>query len=388
MAAKPFVEWTARQIPNPVWRLRFLQATAPRMKQPASPKRGKPAYLAALTAILFLFPVAVFNARPARGTHQASIMPPAPTSAPVQVKGNPETWLVETTKDAEAYSNGLRIDTRFAMSTRPRSFRVFPAARPEETRGEPRSQPAGIVFHTTESLQVPFEPGQNDVLKHISGSLLDYIRQRHAYNYLIDRFGRVYRLVVESDAADHAGHSVWRDEQWFYVNLNESFLGVSFETETLPGQVEAAISSAQLHSAAMLTEVLRSRYGIPAANCVTHAQVSVNPSNMQVGYHTDWASSFPFEQVGLPDNYNQPLPALSAFGFTYDSSFVNQAGGRMYRGVQLAEQLLEGQAAAAHLQLPAYRAALQKRYWRQVEIQNYPMMDSSTLPQSQHRIDP
>jgi hypothetical protein len=60
----------------------------------------------------------------------------------------------------------------------------------------------------------------------------------------------------------------------------------------------------------------------------------------------------------------------------------------MYRGVQLAEQLLQGQAAAAHLQLPAYRAALQKRYWRQLEIQNYPMMDSSILPQSQHRIDP
>jgi hypothetical protein len=107
---------------------------------------------------------------------------------------------------------------------------------------------------------------------------------------------------------------------------------------------------------------------------------------MQVGYHTDWASSFPFEQIGLPDNYNQPLPALSAFGFTYDSSFVSQAGGRMYRGVQLAEQLLEGQAAAAHLELPAYRAALQKRYWRQVEIQNYPMMDSSILLESQHHL--
>jgi hypothetical protein len=91
---------------------------------------------------------------------------------------------------------------------------------------------------------------------------------------------------------------------------------------------------------------------------------------MQVGYHTDWASSFPFEQVGLPDNYNQALPALSAFGFTYDSEFVSQAGGRMYRGVQLAEQLLEGQAAAAHLELPAYRAALQKRYWREVNVQN------------------
>ncbi|HXB69653.1 MAG TPA: peptidoglycan recognition family protein [Candidatus Acidoferrales bacterium] len=373
METKPLVEWTARQIRDPLLRLRFLQATAPRIVRPARPKPYQRAYLAAATAILF--PVVVFFAQPARGSHQtnrnqADMVLPAPTAAPVRVPANPEIWLVETTEDAEAYSNGLRVETRFAVATRPRSFRAFPVAHPEDTLGEPRSQPAGIVFHTTESVQAPFEPRQNTVLKQISESLLDYVRRRRAYNFLIDRFGRVYRVVVESDAADHAGHSVWRDEQWFYVNLNESFLGVSFETETLPGQVEAAISPAQLHSAAMLTEMLRSRYGIPAANCVTHAQVSVNPSNMRIGYHTDWASSFPFEQVGLPDNYDQPLPALLAFGFAYDSSFVSQTGGRMYRGVQLAEHLLQAQAAAAHLQLPAYRQTLQKRYWLQVNIRN------------------
>jgi len=370
------VEWTARQIRDPVLRLRFLRATAPRVEQPASHKPYKRLYLAAIAAILVS--AFLFFARPARGSHPANVAVTAPTPTLVPVKGNPEIWLVETTKDAETYSNGLRIDSRFAVHNRPRSFRAFPVAHPEETRGEPRSQPAGIVFHTTESLQAPFEPGQNTVLKRISESLLDYIRRKRAYNFLIDRFGRVYRVVVESDAADHAGYSVWRDEQWFYVNLNESFLGISFETETHPGQVEAAISPAQLHSATMLTEMLRSRYGIPAGNCVTHAQVSVNPSNMQAGYHTDWASSFPFEQVGLPDNYSQPLPALSAFGFAFDSSFVRRTGGRMYRGVLLAEELLQDQAAAAHLQLPAYRHALQKRYWRQLSSQNNTFQEART----------
>ena len=387
MTIRPLVEWRARKIRDPVLRLRFLRSKAPRTIRRGRLKPSKRVYLTAITAILAA--AVVFFDQPARGSHQANMvlsappqataLPPAsaPSSATVSssasapVKGSPEIWLVETTDAAETYSNGLRVETRFAVGSRPRSYRAFPVAHPEETRGEPRSQPAGIVFHTTESLQAPFEPRQNAVLKQISESLLEYVRRRRAYNFLIDRFGRVYRVVVESDAADHAGHSVWRDEQWFYVNLNESFLGVSFETETLPGQVEAAISPAQLHSAAMLTEMLRSRYGIPAANCVTHAQVSVNPYNMQVGYHTDWASGFPFEQVGLPDNYGQPLPALLAFGFTYDASFVSRTGGRMYRGVQRAGQLLEDRAAAAQLQLPAYREALQKRYWRQVNIQNY-----------------
>jgi hypothetical protein len=379
METKSFIEFTARQIRDPVKRLRFLQATAPRIIQRDLPKRYKWLCLAAVAAILVLG--VVLFAWPARGSRKANLVlsPPSPalvsSTVSVPVKDNTDIWLVETTETAETYSNGLRVETRFAVGNRPRSFRVFSTAHPEGSLGERRSQPAGIVFHTTESLQAPFEPRQNAVLKQISESLLDYVRRRRAYNFLIDRFGRVYRVVVESDAADHAGHSVWRDEHWFYVNLNESFLGITFETETQPGQVKAAISPAQLHSAAMLTEMLRSRYAIPAANCVTHAQVSVNPSNMRIGYHTDWASGFPFEQVGLPDNYGQPLPALLAFGFAYDSSFVRQTGGRLYRGIQLADQLLEDRAAAAQLQLPAYREGLQRLYWHQVNIQNHPAIN-------------
>ena len=63
------------------------------------------------------------------------------------------------------------------------------------------------------------------MLKRLGESLLEYVRRKHAYHYLIDRFGRVYRVVAESDTANHAGYSVWADDEWFYVNLNESFLG-------------------------------------------------------------------------------------------------------------------------------------------------------------------
>lgn len=288
-------------------------------------------------------------------------MPLRPTA--VRLGQSPKIWRVEGTDDFETYSNGLRIDNRFSISNRARSYLVYSATRPEDIRGERRTVPAGIVFHTTESTQAPFEPGHNSALKRIGESLLTSVRLNRSYNFLIDRFGRVYRVVLETDAANHAGNSVWADSEWLYLGLNQSFLGVSFETETLPGQSEATVNPAQVRAAAMLTEMLRQRYGIPAGNCVTHAQVSVNVSNQLIGYHTDWASSFPFEQLGLPDNYAIPLPAVSVFGFEYDPVFVHQAGVRLCQGVRLAEQVLSDRAAAAHLPLPAYRNALQKKYW-------------------------
>jgi hypothetical protein len=124
------------------------------------------------------------------------------------------------------------------------------------------------------------------------------------------------------------------------------------------------VGSAQLRAAAALTEMLRSRYKIPGGNCVTHAQVSVNPSNMQVGYHTDWASSFPFDSLGLPDNYAVPSPAVALFGFGFDSSYGQHAGPRLAAAAEAAEGALAGRAEAGHLSVAAYRKALQKRFQR------------------------
>ena len=135
---------------------------------------------------------------------------------------------------------------------------------------------------------------------------------------------------------------------------------------TQPGQAEAAIEPAQMRAAAMLTEMLRSRYAIPAGNCVTHAQVSVNPSNMLAGYHTDWASSFPFQELGLPDNYARPLPALTTFGFDYDSRFLQEAGPRMAESVVLAGENLRLKAAESRTPVAAYRKLLRRRYWDKV----------------------
>jgi hypothetical protein len=112
----------------------------------------------------------------------------------------------------------------------------------------------------------------------------------------------------------------------------------------------------------MLTELLRGRYRIPVTNCVTHLQVSVNPDNMCVGYHTDWASGFPFEQVGLPDNYSLALPSVVAFGFVCDPAVREAAGPRLLRAIELAETAFEQRAAAAGMRLPAYRKTAQREY--------------------------
>jgi hypothetical protein len=367
---RPSVERIANCIRDPVARLRFLRTAAPLLSVPA-PLRWVQSirrFLACNRLARFVLLTAAGLAALASvvlmvtSTHAEAL--PAPRQpirpAPVAEAPPPNVWVVESSGPEETYSNGLRIDNRHVVAHYPRSYLVFPADHPGPAVR--RHDPAGIVFHTTESHQVPFEAGHNDALRRVGESLLEYVQRKFAYHFLIDRFGRVYRVVAESDAADHAGPSLWADGRWLYVNLNRSFLGVSFEARTEPGQSESGASPAQVRAAAMLTEMLRSRYGIPAANCVTHAQVSVNPANMQVGYHTDWASGFPFEQVGLPNNYAQALPAVWAFGFLASADFRAATGERMAEGVDRAEETVRAGAQAERSTLPAYRKRLQEGY--------------------------
>jgi len=355
---KPWVERSANRIDDPVARLKFLQANAPLATESWSPfwRFG----LAAVTLLAVLGSFFIIRASAHPKMVAAATRPKVIRDS--QTPASARVWLVDKSTDSETYSNGLRIDTRFESANHSRSYLVFPVGSLDDGSGVRRNQAAGIVFHTTESRQLPFEPSANGALKQIGESLIDFVRLRHAYHFLIDRFGRVYRIVPESDAANHAGYSVWSDDAWLYLNLNESFLGVSFEAQTEPGQVEPTVSPAQIHSAAMLTEMLRDRYHILSSNCVTHAQVSVNPENMRVGFHTDWASSFPFAQLGLPDNYARPLPAIAAFGFEYDATFLRWAGTRLYAGVELAEQELGRSAAVAGVTPEALRKTLQNRY--------------------------
>ena len=283
----------------------------------------------------------------------------------------PDVWLVETGRDSETYSNGLRIETALSVSNGERRWHALsPDAAPEQWR----SEPAGIVFHTTESHITPFESANNIRLRRVGRWLLDYVRVNCSYHYLIDRFGRVHRVVEEASPAAHAGWSVWADRRHIYCGLNDSFFGVAFESETLPGEsLPDHLTPAQLRAGRSLIEMLRSRYRIPAGNCVTHAQVSVNPATMRVGNHTDWAANFPFAALGLPDNYGLPLPAVFVFGLRYDCVYLAATGGKLWKSLRMSEELLRQQAMLDGVPLERYRTARQRLYRRSLPSKPQPI---------------
>jgi len=89
--------------------------------------------------------------------------------------------------------------------------------------------------------------------------------------------------------------------------------------------------------------------------------VSVNPRNLRVGYHSDWADGFPFAALGLPANYALPLASVALFGFEVDAPLRSTGVGEGMLAAQL-----EIQREARRLRRPEtdFRAGLRER-WRQ-----------------------
>jgi hypothetical protein len=188
------------------------------------------------------------------------------------------------------------------------------------------------------------------------------VSRNRLYHYLIDRFGRVYRVVEEQAKANHAGHSVWAADGRTYLNLNHAFFGVAFETRWDGGRA-LPITQAQLGSGRALTEYLRQRYGIAPEMCVTHGLTSVNPRTHRIGHHMDWARGFPFEAFGLPDQYRLPAPSVAAFGFGYDEEFLKVLS-EPWPGVRAAEAGLQDEASRRGTTLDEIRRERQGVYDR------------------------
>ena len=354
----PKLERHAQAISDPLERLRYLrQATGI-----AAPHPSQRRWILLVSVVLAVAVIPLHSTSNAnvRRPQDLNLRSPAPRPAGLDV---PNVWLVDKTNEFEVYSNGLRVETQLSVSNEPRWYLLVSHDQAAQS-GPRRSEPAGIVFHSTEGDQAPFQPNQNHALKRISKDLLLYVRRKRAYHYLIDRIGRVHRIVYESDAANHAGHSVWADSRWLYVNLNTSFLGVAFEANTRPDQ--PTVNQAQVHAAKVLTSMLRNKYNMPAENCVTHAQVSVNPSNMRIGWHTDLGNNFPFQDIGLPDNYAQPSPVLSVFGFEYDAAYLEHASSALWKGLALADERIREAAALRGMESAKYRTLLHRRYRNQL----------------------
>ena len=279
-----------------------------------------------------------------------------------------KVWLAEQGSGYEFYSNGARVLTEYETAGERRDFYRFEVERVArgEDDGERLTRPLGIVYHISEGDQLPFDNEYNASLQTQSKALLDYARGHRLYNYVIDRFGRVYRIVRDEEAANHAGNSAWSDGRDLYVNLNASFIGVCFEGQSQRGKAVGAdgINETQIYAARQLTAVLRSKYQIADANCVTHGLVSVNPSNKLMGYHTDWVAGFPFAAIGLTDKYETEIAAISRLGFNYDSAYLSAAGGRRWPGLDRADAALRDAARQAGASVEEKRRALQEVYER------------------------
>ena len=279
-----------------------------------------------------------------------------------------KVWLVEQGDGFERYSNGARVINSHEVENHARRYVAFkPGA--AETAGESQSSPVGIVYHTSESDLLPFVEGNSDSIENRSKNLLDYVKKNKSYNYIIDRFGQIYSVVRDGDTAYHAGNSVWSDGRVTYVGLNESFIGVCFETKANVGETGEQLTEAQVLAGRLLTQVLRSRYQLDDANCVTHGLVSVNPSNMRIAFHSDWAHGFPFEAMGLSDKYKVPPASVGELGFAYDDDVVEKIGGRLWPGVAAAEEEFERRAAQAHTRSDDLRKLMRSVYRERMVLQ-------------------
>jgi len=269
--------------------------------------------------------------------------PPAETVPPPLAGVAPaRTWRVDSGAGFELYSNGLRIDTTWAVAGEPRRYRAFTLG--EGMQAEVHDRPVGIVYHTSESDIWPLEESFNEKLRDSSQNLLRYLKRNHVYHYLIDRFGQVFRVVEEKDKANHAGMSVWSTGDLVYLNLNGPTIGVSFETRWEGGRA-LPITRAQFEAGRRLTDYLRDKWSIEADMCVTHGLTSVNSKKHLIGHHVDWARGFPFEAFSLPDQYRRACPAVDLFGFGYDERFLAVMG-EPWPGVGEAEARLDSAAQA------------------------------------------
>jgi hypothetical protein len=320
----------------------------PRSLRRPLPRRARRAANAAVLLVAAAAGLALAAYPRSRATPVAPPLAPAATTKAEALDPLPRgvaparIWMVDSGRGFELYSNGLRVDTTYAVAGEPRRYRVFDAAK--GMGAQVHDRPVGIVYHTSESDIWPLEESFNEQLRDSSQNLLHYLRKNRVYHYLIDRFGQVFRVVEETDKANHAGMSVWSSGSRVYLNLNGPTIGVSFETRWEGGRA-LPITRAQLEAGRRLTDYLRHKWSIEASLCVTHGLASVSSKKRLIGHHLDWARGFPFEAFGLPDHYRSVSPAVALFGFGYDERFLAVMG-EPWPGVIEAERQLGDEAAA------------------------------------------
>jgi hypothetical protein len=290
-----------------------------------------------------------------------------------------KVWLVEQTAEFERYSNGGRILTRYEAQNHPRYYLRYPRSVGKDAEGEPAvgQEPVGIIYHSSESDIVPFTADNTQSMQMITHDLIGFVRSRRSYNYLIDRFGETYRIVRDDQAAFHSGHSLWADEENVYVGLNESFIGICFESSSATGALDEQLTEAQIVAGRALTGILRSKYQIRDANCTTHGLVSVDPARGTIAHHHDWVRNFPFAAFSLSDKYKISPPSIAFYGFGTDAEVLAKLGGQIWAGAAAAEEEFKRRAAGEQIApeelrrrgIERYRAQMEKARFRREQAQ-------------------
>jgi N-acetyl-anhydromuramyl-L-alanine amidase AmpD len=274
-----------------------------------------------------------------------------------------KVWLSEKDGEIEKWSNSCRISTRYETGNHPRAYYTIP--RGLETNGDQVSNKiVGILYHTPENFNPEFNPENNRAIQNSSRGLIEDVRENKKYNYLINRIGEIYRIVRDDQVARHAGDSIWADEKNTYVLLNESFLGVCFESKFEgASSLDEILTKAQIISGRLLTEVLRSTYNIDDANCTTHGLVAVDPDTMLIARHHDWVHFFPFELMGLSDKYKIQPPNMADYGFTYNEDLLaKKLGNKLWEGAATAEKEFNRRATKERVSPDVLRSKLRNLY--------------------------
>src|SRR5215813_2307999 len=295
---------------------------------------------------------------------------PAPASSAMPsetvVVSKEKVWLFGKEGEYEKWSNGCNISTKYETENHPRAYFAIP--RGSGTDGnqfsEKSDQIVGILYHTPENYMYPFIPDNSKAIQQGSLGLIGLVRRDKKYNYLINRIGDIYRIVRDDQAAYHAGNSLWADAKNYYVILNESFIGVCFESKYDGAtSLEQILTEPQINSGRRLTEVLRAKYNIDDANCTTHGLTAVAPAEMLIARHHDWVHFFPFEAMGLSNKYKVQPPTMTDYGFTYnDEILAKKLGGKLWEGAQMAVEEFNRRAARAHINPDNLRLKLRDRY--------------------------
>jgi N-acetylmuramoyl-L-alanine amidase-like protein len=282
-----------------------------------------------------------------RGTASAIAPTPNPKNDIFKIKE--KIFFMETENGFEKWSNGCIISTKYETDNHPRGYYTIP--RGEGSDGEQKTNKiAGILYHTPESAMFDFDPENKNTIQQGSRGLLALVQRHKKYNYMINRIGEIYRIVRDDQAAIHAGHSLWADDKNTYVLLNESFLGVCFESKfDGASSLEEILTPAQIRSGKLLTDVLRTKYNIDDANCTTHGLVAVDRAKMLIARHHDWVRFFPFEEMGLSDKYRIHPPNMVDYGFTYDNDVMAKIGNQLWEGATTAGEEFRKRAERAGL---------------------------------------